>query len=196
MAARRRPHAARVRELREPLREPRDIADRRRACDARPSVLRADRRKRPRVRDLSSTRRRNERIAREHSSALASHQRQGSAVRRDRRPNCPHLPEGDEAAHSLLLNRGLFRVFLPWPPRTSDGEAIEPEFTIEVVRDPTRCNTHPVHGLQSAAPTISVYRRPRPVANLKYVTAAEFGVGPSVSRTRSRRCAIRRRANS
>jgi hypothetical protein len=92
--------------------------------------------------------------------------------------NCPHLPEGDEAAHSLLLKRGLFRVFLPWPPRTSTGEAIEPEFTIEVVRDPTLCNTHPVHGLQSAAPTISVYRRPRPVANLKYVTAAEFGVGP------------------
>ena len=37
--------------------------------------------------------------------------------------NCPHLPEGDEAAHSLVLNRGLFRVFLPWPPRTSTRNA-------------------------------------------------------------------------
>ena len=84
----------------------------------------------------------------------------------------------DEASHSLLLNRGLVRVFLPWPPRTRDGARVEPEFTIEVVRDPTGCNLDPVHGLASATPTISVYRRPRPVANLKYVTAAAFGVGP------------------
>ena len=91
---------------------------------------------------------------------------------------CPHLPDGDEASYAPLLNRGLIRVFLPWPPRAADGSVIEPEFDIEVIRDPTGCNTHPVHGLESAAPTISVYRRPRPVANLKYVTAADFGVGP------------------
>src|SRR5690606_10752693 len=58
--------------------------------------------------------------------------------------DCPHLPRGDAASHSLLLQRGLFRVPLPWPPRDAAGEAVEPEFTLEVVRDPTGCNTHPV----------------------------------------------------
>lgn len=90
--------------------------------------------------------------------------------------NCPHLPAGDPAAHSLLLERGLIRVFLPWPPRDSSGNPIEPEFTIEVLRDPTGCNTHPQYGLDSDEPMVSVYRRPRMAANLKYVTAAEFGV--------------------
>lgn len=85
--------------------------------------------------------------------------------------NCPHLPQGDEASHSLLLERGLFRIFLPWPPRSADGTPIEPEFSIEVVRDPTGCNTHPEHGLDSDEPTISVYRRPRVAGNLRYVVA-------------------------
>ncbi len=92
--------------------------------------------------------------------------------------NCPHLPQTERASHSLLLDRGLIRVFLPWPPRARAGSVVEPEFTLEVVRDPTGCNTHPVYGLKSATPTVSVYRRPRPAANLKYVTAAEFGVTP------------------
>jgi hypothetical protein len=38
-----------------------------------------------------------------------------------------------------------------------------------VVRDPTGCNTSPVYGLESDNPTVTVYRRPRPAANLKYV---------------------------
>jgi hypothetical protein len=92
--------------------------------------------------------------------------------------NCPNLPAGDEAAHSLILHRGLIRVFLPWPPRRPDGTVIEPEFTIEVVRDPAGCNTDPEYGLESANPMVSVYRRPRVAANLKYVIAADFGVGP------------------
>lgn len=84
--------------------------------------------------------------------------------------NCPNLPQGDPDSHSLLLNRGLVRVAIPWPPKPRNGVAIEPEFTIEVVRDPTGCNTDPVYGLQSAEPKVSVYRRPRVVANLKYVS--------------------------
>ena len=60
--------------------------------------------------------------------------------------NCPSLPQADAASHSLLLKRGLFRIPLPWPPRRTDGTPIEPEFTIEVVRDPTGCNTHPEYG--------------------------------------------------
>ena len=90
--------------------------------------------------------------------------------------NCPHLPREDPRSHSLLLERGLFRIFLPWPPKAADGAPIEPEFTLEVVRDPTGCNTHPVYGLHSENPMVSVYRRPRPVANLRYVTHQGFGV--------------------
>jgi hypothetical protein len=70
--------------------------------------------------------------------------------------NCPNLPQDDPASHSLLLERGLIRVFLPWPPQKADGARIDPEFTIEVVRDPTHCNTDPRYGLSSSNPTISV----------------------------------------
>lgn len=84
--------------------------------------------------------------------------------------NCPDLPQQDPESHSLLLQRGLFRVFLPWPPRDRDNNVIEPEFSIEVVRDPTGCNTSKTYGLSSKEPMISVYRRPRPAANLPYVT--------------------------
>ncbi|MEO6339188.1 MAG: hypothetical protein ABIO39_04030 [Caulobacteraceae bacterium] len=84
--------------------------------------------------------------------------------------NCPSQPQGRRASHSLLLDKGLFRIFLPWPPKNAAGKAITPEFTIEVVKDPTGCNTDPVYGLKSADPMVSVYRRPRVVANVKYVT--------------------------
>jgi hypothetical protein len=96
--------------------------------------------------------------------------------------NCPQLPQADPASHSLLLDRGLFRVFLPWPPLGSDGKPIEPEFTLEVVRDPTGCNTDPQYGLNSPHPTVSVYRRPRPAANTKYTTHQNFGVTPFIGK--------------
>jgi hypothetical protein len=97
--------------------------------------------------------------------------------------NCPHLPPDDPRSHSLLLERGLIRVALPWPPRNPDGTRIDPEFTIEVVRDPSGCNTHRTYGLESANPTISVYRRPRPVANTKYTTHQNFGVSPFIAKS-------------
>jgi hypothetical protein len=96
---------------------------------------------------------------------------------------CPHLPAGEAAAHSLLLTRGLVRVALPWPPRDAAGETQAVEFALEIVRDPTGCNTHPVYGLTSAQPTVSVYRRPRPVANTKYLTHSNFGVGPFIAKS-------------
>jgi hypothetical protein len=83
--------------------------------------------------------------------------------------NCPNLPQNDESSHSLLLNRGVFRISLPWPPRDPHGKPIQPEFDIEVVRDPTGCNTDGKFGLKSTDPHISVYRRPRIIANLKYI---------------------------
>ena len=97
--------------------------------------------------------------------------------------NCPHLPPEDPRSHSLLLERGLIRVSLPWPPRNADGTGIAPEFTIEVVRDPSGCNTHGTYGLDSANPSVSVFRRPRPVANTKYTTHQNFGVGPFIAKS-------------
>jgi hypothetical protein len=82
--------------------------------------------------------------------------------------NNPSLPQDAASSHSLLLNRGLFRVGMPWPPR-----GITPEFTIELVRDPTGVNRDPIYGLTSATPTVSVFRRPRVAANLKYVTSPD-----------------------
>lgn len=87
--------------------------------------------------------------------------------------NNPKLPQALESSHSLLLNRGLFRVGLQWPPRGSNGKAIQPEFTIEVVRDPTGVNLDDTYGLKGVNPTVSVFRRPRPVANLKYVLSPD-----------------------
>ena len=85
--------------------------------------------------------------------------------------NCPDLPQEKESSHSLLLKRGLIRVPLAWPPKSADGSTKPVEFTIEVARDPTGCNTSAQYGLKSAQPTVSVYRRPRPASNLKYVTS-------------------------
>lgn len=83
--------------------------------------------------------------------------------------NCPSLPQAEESSHSLLLKRGLFRISQPWPARDASGKPIAPEFTVEVVRDPTGCNNDPVYGLESAHPAISVFRRPRVVGNMRFV---------------------------
>jgi hypothetical protein len=97
--------------------------------------------------------------------------------------NCPNLPAGEPESHSLLLERGLFRIPLPWPPVDADGEAIEPEFTLEVVRDPTGCNTDPDYGIDGNRHEVSVYRRPRPAVNLRYVASSGFGVSPFIGKT-------------
>ena len=96
--------------------------------------------------------------------------------------NCPNLPQQDPASHSLLLKRGLVRVAMPWPPKAADGSAIDPEFTLEVVRDPFGCNNSREYGLASPTPMVSVYRRPRVVANAKYVEHNAFGVGMFVGK--------------
>lgn len=85
--------------------------------------------------------------------------------------NCPHLPQEHAPSHSLLLDKGLFRIALAWPPKDHAGNTMEPEFDIEVVRDPTGCNSHAQYGLQDGTGFVSVYRRPRPVANMKYVAS-------------------------
>lgn len=81
---------------------------------------------------------------------------------------------------SLLLNRGLIRIGLPWPPRGADGNAITPEFKLEVLADPAKCNTDPAYGINSANPIVSVYRRPLMSANLKFVTTVTEQFGPPI----------------
>ncbi len=88
--------------------------------------------------------------------------------------NNPRLPQALESSHSLLLNRGLFRIGLQWPPKDHTGNVIKAEFTIEVVRDPTGVNLDSTYGLTGVNPTVSVFRRPRPAANLKYVMASDL----------------------
>lgn len=88
--------------------------------------------------------------------------------------NCPNLPRDAESSHSLLLERGLIRIQLPWPPRDLNGNIIEPEFRIEVVSDPTGCNTSKEYGLNNDRGFISVFRRPRPAANLVHLTSFYF----------------------
>lgn len=77
--------------------------------------------------------------------------------------NCPSLPQSEIGSHSLAIESGLFRIPLQWPPK---GVA-HPEFRIEVVRDPAGCN--------ATAGTISVYRRPRMVANFNSLAKGPTG---------------------
>src|SRR4029450_6727638 len=83
--------------------------------------------------------------------------------------NCPSLPQSAASSHSLLLDRGLIGVALSSPPVAADGSTIPPESPIEIVRDQNTCNTDPAYGLRSATARVSVFRRPRVAANLKYL---------------------------
>ncbi len=82
--------------------------------------------------------------------------------------DCPTMPQDQRSSHSLLLERGLFRIYQQWP-----AAGVTPEFTVEVVRDPTGCNNGAKYGLHAASPTISVYRRPRMIGNFKYMAAGD-----------------------
>ena len=86
------------------------------------------------------------------------------------------MPQGDRASHSLLLDRGLLRIQRPWPVREWNGKPVTPDFTIDVVRDPNGCNSGSHYG--PAAGNVSVYRRPRPVSNFKYLLAVGFAFDP------------------
>jgi hypothetical protein len=92
--------------------------------------------------------------------------------------NCPTLPQGERTSHSLILDYGLIRIERPWPPRDAGGRAIPTDFDIEVVRDPYGCNTGPHYGPTARSAVISVYRRPRPATNLKYLLAVGFAYDP------------------
>jgi len=72
-----------------------------------------------------------------------------------------------ESAHSLLLTRGLIRIFLPVPKGA--------EFTVQTVTDPNGCNTDPAYNQVintdgTVSQIVSVYRRPLIAANLRFIT--------------------------
>jgi cytochrome c peroxidase len=78
--------------------------------------------------------------------------------------NCPTDTSRKREAHSLLLERGLIRIGINMP--------VKPQFTIAVVHDPYGCaiTNDPKTGL----PVVSVYRRPLPTSNLRYLSTIMF----------------------
>ena len=91
--------------------------------------------------------------------------------------DCPTRPQKEASSHSLLLEHGLIRIEREWPPRNAAGKQIKPDYRIEVVRDPNGCNSGE-WGPAGKKKRISVYRRPRPVSNLKYLIATGFAYDP------------------
>ncbi|HXA78303.1 MAG TPA: hypothetical protein VNV41_14315 [Candidatus Acidoferrales bacterium] len=78
--------------------------------------------------------------------------------------NCPDNASNDPAAHSLLLESGLIRIPLTLPVNT--------QFRIQAYRDPYGCAV--VTDKSSGAVTVSVYRRPLPTTNLRFLSAVMF----------------------
>jgi cytochrome c peroxidase len=82
---------------------------------------------------------------------------------------------GDPRPYSLVLSRGVFRIFLPLPANA--------EYTLAVVRDSAGCNLDPKynrtvdeHG--GATPIVSVYRRPKVSTNLRFMTTTLANTDP------------------
>lgn len=76
--------------------------------------------------------------------------------------NCDHNIDtstlaGRRAAYSLLLSHGLIRVFLPVPPNA--------QFSVVSVENPYGCND---------ISTLSMYRRPLPATNLRFLSTVMF----------------------
>ncbi|WP_348264135.1 hypothetical protein P8935_06270 [Telmatobacter sp. DSM 110680] len=78
--------------------------------------------------------------------------------------NCPTATSTGRDAHSLLLERGLIRIGITLPA--------VPEFQIAVVHDPYGCAM--TTDATTGRPLISVYRRPLPTANLRYLSTIMF----------------------
>jgi cytochrome c peroxidase len=78
--------------------------------------------------------------------------------------NCPTDDERKRSSHSLLLERGLIRVGLPLPAN--------PQFSIAVVHDPYGCAI--TFSLTTGQQIISVYRRPLPSTNLRFLSTIMF----------------------
>jgi cytochrome c peroxidase len=74
-------------------------------------------------------------------------------------------------AYSLLLSKGLIRVFLPMPETRFNSQPPAPaDYQITAVNDPYQCTD-----LSSDPAMISVYRRPLPATNLRFLTECPTG---------------------
>jgi cytochrome c peroxidase len=78
--------------------------------------------------------------------------------------NCPTATSRGRGAHSLLLERGLIRIGITLPA--------VPEFQLAVVHDPYGCAM--TTDVTTGRPLISVYRRPLPTSNLRYLSTIMF----------------------
>jgi len=74
--------------------------------------------------------------------------------------NCSTARRENPADHSLLLKSGLFRIALT-PPANA-------QFSVSPVQDPYGCAITPDG---SGQPVVSVYRRPLPTTNLRFLSA-------------------------
>lgn len=72
--------------------------------------------------------------------------------------NCPTAANGDSAARTLLLSKGLIRIAVTLPATA--------QFTITTLHDPYGCATSVTAGRQ----TVSIYRRPLPSTGLPYLS--------------------------
>jgi len=97
-----------------------------------------------------------------------------------------HLTGGNNSdlagAYSLLLNKGLFRIFIEVPSTTSDPTPHPTEFNVTVASDPPGCNTDPNYNkAPDGHQQLSMYRRPRVSAGMNYVatTTADLALPPA-----------------
>lgn len=97
-----------------------------------------------------------------------------------------HLVGGNNTdlagAYSLLLNKGLFRIFIEVPTQTLDPLPHATEFTVTVASDPPGCNTDPAFNKGAdGRQQLSMYRRPRISAGMNYVTTttADLALPPA-----------------
>lgn len=74
-------------------------------------------------------------------------------------------------AYKLLLSKGLIRIFLPLPAtQLGTNPPVPRDYEVSVISDPYGCTD-----LLSSPPMISVYRRPLPSANLRFLTECPPG---------------------
>lgn len=74
--------------------------------------------------------------------------------------NCPNDTSHSPQAHSILLRNGLIRIPITLPATT--------QFTIRAVVDPYGCAI--ISDPATGRPTVSIYRRPLPTTNLRFLS--------------------------
>ena len=84
--------------------------------------------------------------------------------------NCPTAPTGNTAAHSLILNNGLFRITVTLPSTA--------QFKLTVLSDPYGCA---VSLNSSGQQVVSVYRRPLAATSVNYFSSVMWDTRETIS---------------